>query len=374
MMFSVPEPQWFSPDQLDDLQRYLEDIDQRTQVRAVQWAEDVRMSPDWKTPDGYRLTHLAFKQIGTMTAAGLCSLVADVGGFRLKEREVAISPHVAATVFNHCVNLRFDAADGLGSYLMSCDEGERTIDAIVSQGYKHLGNSQFLQMACEAMEARYDKYVFAGAYAVGRWLSFAFCRDRTLFGLRQGNEAAYAGWHFSNSEAGEASVSLAPAIVVDSNMRHGIAWGKPKRLPHSGTKFYRRLAMLVSGGRTTDTEKLVAGYIAACQTPYRVAVRDVKLRRKRVEREVQRLVAAGVPAGVASDVVVQALARNPKGAVVADLFRVMLQLATEQHPRIKHPLEKQAYRLIEGKHGKEGSNEGRHRDDTDEEGQDNGVG
>lgn len=235
-----------------DLEKRLTAVDDATLVRPPASCEEVLLQADGRTVDGgYRYTVNAFDTVTRTLAPGLSALIPNLAGANQRARrkkEHQAFPE-AISVFNTVARTRFEAE--LAQCQFVFNEADKLIEGVLGPKTKYLDNSLFFQLVDETLIATFgDDVSFYGAHVAGRRFLLRYCRKEPLCTVAQGDgsHVIHRGYHFSNSESGDASVRAAPLYL---NPETGYAslgrFAKAKtRMIHAGREFRARLNSLLS--------------------------------------------------------------------------------------------------------------------------------
>lgn len=362
-----PEVRYFTPDQEDEFVDHVREVDARTTTVPIEEPADVELDDGGRCRrDGFRLSTLAFSQLCGCVASGLSTLAEDLAGMRLRRDRGAIaSLPTACRIVNTCVDLRFRIEKGPFGRLMIRDTQTNVIDGIVGPGYRYLPHCELYEGVREMLETTDPPAFFAGAQLIGRRLSLCMLGREPLF-TTQAGDSFYAGYYFSNSEAGECSVGAASLLGLDgANERCIGGFTGMGKLSHSGKSFRKKLATLLAGVLVDPQQ---AATLATCagrlmNSPLHVLDSDSRVSRARREQLIERLHARGLARPVAKDVVRWALFAGARGSILPaqvrphdlagrtafDVFVALMRRSAALHPSIRESLEQAAYHLLLGK-------------------------
>lgn len=246
------------------LDKRLREVDDKTLVRPPVSYAEVALDDTGRTLEGgYRYTVNSFDAVSRSLAPGLSTLVPNLAGenHRSRRKKEHHSFADALLVFNTVAAARFEAE------LVQCqfvfNEGEKLIEGVLGPKTKYLDNSLFFQLVDETLLSTFGNEVkFYRAHLAGRRLLLRYCNEALLCNVASGNgqtHSIHRGYHFSNSESGDASVRAAP-LYVDPETGFGCLgrFAKAKtRMIHAGREFRTRLnsllsAAVVSSGNDSD--------------------------------------------------------------------------------------------------------------------------
>lgn len=254
-LYVSPELHEFSDKQR--LDKRLREVDENTLVRPPMSPDEITLDSDGRTnASGYRYTINAFDTVARTLAPGLSTLVPNLAGenqrSRRKEEQKSFSE--ALSVFNAVAVARFDAEISQCQFVFN--EGEKLIEGVLGPKTKYLDNSLFFQLIDETLIATFgDEVEFYRANLAGRRLLLRYCRTDPLCTIGPENGQTHfihRGYHFSNSESGDASVRAAP-LYVNPGSGHACLgrFAKAKtRMIHAGREFRARLNSLLSAAIT----------------------------------------------------------------------------------------------------------------------------
>jgi hypothetical protein len=242
-----------------ELDEWLRGVDDNTLVRPPASADEVILNKDGRTADGnHRYTVNSFDTVCRALAPGLSSLVPNLAGEnqRARRKKEFCSFEDALLVFNTLVATRFDAE------LIQCqfvfNEREKIIEGVLGPKTKYLDNSLFFQLVDETLVSAFGTDVeFYEAHLAGRRMLLRYCRKEPLCEVRPADghsfHAIHRGYHFSNSESGDASVRAAPLYVEPVSGASCLgSFSKSKtRMIHAGREFHSRLNSLLSAAVMT---------------------------------------------------------------------------------------------------------------------------
>ena len=160
----------------------------------------------------------------------------------------------ALGVFNSVARARFEAE--LAQCQFVFNEGEKLIEGVLGPKTKYLDNSLFFQLVDETLVASFGNEVsFYCAQVAGRRLLLRYHKTDPLCTVEAASGSShsiYRGYHFSNSESGDASVRAAPLYVNPENGNACLgSFARAKtRVIHAGREFRARLNSLLSAAVT----------------------------------------------------------------------------------------------------------------------------
>ena len=243
----------------DAAREWLAETDGKTIVRPAASPEEISLNHEGKTKEGgYRYTATAFQSVASALSPGLSSLVPNLSGAepRARRKEEVISFRGAIDVFNIVVGLRFSAELEYCQFVFN--SREKLIEGVLGPKTKYLENSLLLQLVDDMLVSAYGADVdFHHALVFGRRLILRYVEKKVFWVAGPKYDKSYdihRGFHFSNSESGDASVRAAPAYL---NKNLGTAslgrFARAKtRMIHAGRDFHNRLADLLSSVITHD--------------------------------------------------------------------------------------------------------------------------
>tara|TARA_B100000700_G_scaffold304883_1_gene378029 strand:+ start:266 stop:1405 length:1140 start_codon:yes stop_codon:yes gene_type:complete len=243
------------------LDAWLRGVDDATLVRPPASKEEVLLGDDGRTVEGsYRYTINSFDAVCRYLAPGLSALVPNLSGETQRSRRKAEfqSFDDALVVFNTVASVRFEAEVAQSQFVFN--EREKIIEGVLGPKTKYLDNSLFFQLVDDTIVSTFGNEVdFYGAYLAGRRMLLRYARKDPLATVgpkHDRTDVIHRGYHFSNSESGDASVRAAPLYV---NKEDGSAclgsFSKSKtRMIHAGREFRARLNNLLSAAVAADND------------------------------------------------------------------------------------------------------------------------
>lgn len=240
------------------LDKRLSEVDASTLVRPPASTSEVMLGDDGRTLDGsYRYTVNSFDTVARTLAPGLSALVPNLAGesnrSRRKKEQKAFPE--AVSIFNSVARVRFEAE--LAQCQFVFNEGDKLIEGVLGPKTKYLDNSLFFQLVDETLVSTFgDEISFYRAHVAGRRLLLRYFRKEplcTIDNVRDEQHVIHRGYHFSNSESGDASVRAAPLYVNPENGHACLgSFAKAKtRMIHAGREFRARLNSLLSAAITS---------------------------------------------------------------------------------------------------------------------------
>jgi hypothetical protein len=205
----------------------------------------------------YRYTASAFRQICQLIAPGLSRLIPNLAGERraAKDRynDDIFALDSAIQVFNTILDLRFPNLEGK-RVVRNTDT--KQVEGLIGHKHQFLSNYDLYIRAAEMAEGM-DGTEFDFAKIAGSRMMARFVGEEPLFHVNQDKptDPFYAGFHFSNSEKGGASVRAGQCFIRE--LTGTSCLGNLRSLPHSGKDFYVRLERILSSSmRPADPDNL----------------------------------------------------------------------------------------------------------------------
>lgn len=252
-LYDTPEIQRFGGDEIDGLASSLQRLERNTYTESIDDPEQLLLNHKTiRTKHGLRYSSIAFTQLASSLVPGLAKLIPNLWGYRKKEKHkhstVFYNHALAVDVFNRIVAARVDAVLG---QLLVIDRDAKTIVGLITKKYVQLDNSQFINLAIEAVKESVFPVSLHEALLVGRQLSLRFKSAKPLLVLQPDTEQKdriFVGYCFRNGETHGMAVRSYRAIVT----RYGTAlWqlktGKPVRVAHTGSNFDDRVFRVIQG-------------------------------------------------------------------------------------------------------------------------------
>jgi hypothetical protein len=246
----------------DSLREWLEETDEKTLVRPAASVDEILLNYDGKTKEGeYRYTATAFQAVASALSPGLSSLIPNLAGVepRSRRKEEVISFRGAVDIFNIVVGMRFSAE--LSHCQFVFNSREKLVEGVLGPKTKYLENSLLLQLVDDMLASTYGTDVsFYRAFVFGRRLILRYIDQEVFWVAGPRGDKSYdihQGFHFSNSESGDASVRAAPAYLNKdlSTASLGRFARAKTRMIHVGRDFHSRLADLLSAVITHEGDK-----------------------------------------------------------------------------------------------------------------------
>jgi hypothetical protein len=357
-----PETLTFRADQLIEFYDYIEGVNDRTEMEALDAFEDIRLADEGpRERDGAFLSDLAFRQLCNHVSPHLGKLIADIAGLRpaANAESDVCNLTTAIRILNTCAELRFFMRDGLYSRLAVCDTEKGVIEGFIGPGYQYYPHTALFEAARDILEAADMPAVFHYAKIEGRRVSMVFLMEQPLFKLHTG-ERFGGGYYFNNSEAGECGVHAAAICTRFGTEQRCI--GKIKQLRHTGARFGRRVADLISEVLLTEeipqrwqgwAERLFTRKLHALDDHNNVS----ENRRRHFE---DTLASQDIERGTAKVILDWAIMAGSEGTSVPtrldtdairertsyDIFITMMRIAEDYHPTGREKIEKVAFRLL----------------------------
>jgi len=351
-----PEQHEFGATEVHAFCKYARHIDQATFSAPIEELQDIRLDAAGRLQiDESQLSLLALKQLCHYVAAGLWTYVSDVGGIirRRGRADSMLSPALAIRTLNQSLELRFLLKDGIRRRHLIKNTAARTIDGIVGANYKYLPHIQLYEAVEDFIVSTGAPVQFHSALLHGRRLAMAFCRKEPLFSYE--GQPFYAGYYFSNSEAGECSVNVAVTIASEA----GYGLGQFQRLPHTGKRFTKRLYKKLGAifglypfNKPDDVEQAVA----RLSKPLGV-VQNGRVDQKRrgalihclvFDRKIEGAVATRIANRLIYGEQQATEACIPQQSTYYDLWTGLLQCAAELHLSAREAAARTAYALLCG--------------------------
>lgn len=269
---------YVSPEQheFDDqvsLREWLAETDEKTLVRPASSVDEILLNPEGKTKEGeYRYTATAFQAVASALSPGLSSLIPNLAGVepRSRRKEEVMSFRGAVDIFNIVAGMRFSAE--LEHCQFVFNSREKLIEGVLGPKTKYLENSLLLQLVDDMLASTYGTDVnFYRALVFGRRLILRYIDQEVFWVAGPRGDKSYdihRGFHFSNSESGDASVRAAPAYLNKDlgTVSLGRFARAKTRMIHVGRDFHSRLADLLSSVITHEGDR--AGVLASLEFIY----------------------------------------------------------------------------------------------------------
>ena len=262
-LYVSPELREFSDKK--SLDKRLSAVDDATLVRPPASCHEVLLGADGRTLEGgYRYTVNAFDTVARTLAPGLCALVPNLAGENQRARrkkEQQAFPE-AVSVFNAVTRARFESE--LAQCQFVFNEADKIIEGVLGPKTKYLDNSLFFQLVDETLVATFGNEVsFYCAHVAGRRFLLRYHKNDSLCSIQSGDEShhIHRGYHFSNSESGDASVRAAP-MYINPETGHACLgrFAKAKtRMIHAGREFRARLNSLLSAAMVAGGDDEAVG-------------------------------------------------------------------------------------------------------------------
>lgn len=272
-LYDRPAVVGFNKNSFQDLQRHLRAVDRNSTISPIADPEELMLGRDGRTKrGGYRYTASSFRKVTQYLAAGLSTLLSDLGGEtrRTGVTDSMLDGHQARVIFNNMIQLRFEL---LAPYRLLRNEQDKTIDGVVGQKHRSLENITMLEFADSAVSSRED-IAFYQAGLLNRRLVLWYRARQPMF-VKEINERAWRffhGYYFRNSESTGTSVCGGLTIFT----RRGAClspFTKDTRVTHIGRDFTHRLNKMFQNvlGAETSPEKYSKCVDQLLETPLRYA-------------------------------------------------------------------------------------------------------
>ena len=238
------------------LERELREVDEGTVIYPPSSADDLMLKVNGATmAHGNRYTVPAFNSVAQAIAPGLSLLVPNIAGINRRPRSSreSFSRKEAIRIFNAVVDLRFE--DDLSLCQLVVNERDGHIEGLLGPKTHYLENLTLFQMIQDMLGDTADTEFCEGLVA-GRHLMLRYTHTEALTTI-EGEEpdAFYYGYHFANSESGDASVRAAPLVYRALDGTGSLIHLKESgRQFHTGKDFSAKLAHLISSVLLTDTD------------------------------------------------------------------------------------------------------------------------
>lgn len=238
------------------LERELREVDEGTVIYPPSSADDLMLKSNGATrAHGNRYTVPAFNSVAQAVAPGLSLLVPNIAGINRRPRSSreAFSQKEAIRIFNAIVDLRFD--DDLSLCQLVVNERDGHIEGLLGPKTQYLENLTLFQMIQDMLGDTVDTEFCEGLVA-GRHLMLRYTHTEELTTIEgEESDAFYYGYHFANSESGDASVRAAPLIYRALDGTGSLIHLKEAgRQFHTGKDFAAKLSHLISSVLLTDTD------------------------------------------------------------------------------------------------------------------------
>ena len=362
-----PTVKMYNSRQYNDLREVSERFATSTQLVLLERPEQILLSANGKTLEGaYRFSTLALKQFCSKVSSGLYNLLMDISGLyrKIGHTDAVVSNETAIQIFNACVKLRFRSDSVLMSQMLVVDSHSGIIEGVVGKGYKYLAHNTLCDLIDEAFKEFQSELLFFQATLIGRRLSLAYTAEYPAFKLDDGVKVS-PGLYFNNSESGECGVHMADMLRLDLGELGQIkAISKLKHVSHSGRKFDTRVRKVIRQAieKAPSNAKLESGLKRLKHINLGLEIKDGKItswsgdfcRRiscRKIDEDVAKEVARWTmyAGGYGSLIPAAVDAKAIRGRNGYDLALSLMRIASNQHPRIREPMEQLAYDLITGR-------------------------
>jgi hypothetical protein len=265
-----PDSYLFESHEYSGLTQALIENERATLVTPVSCLNDLLLTEQGTTVNGFRYSDVALAQAGTYLAPGLTQSIYDISGqFRNpKVDKKFYSGELAVDVFNRLIKLRYDKQ--LCGLQLIKNVKTKTIDGLAGAKYRYMANSDFLDRAALPLKRLSAKFHLAFLY--GRQLVIRHMLPSTTYNIA--GEEYSAGLHFANAEIGGQSIRAAIMLIrnITGDSALGAFTGSAGgRVAHKGRDFEKKLHSLLDGmlrklppkkdveegGRLLDSNKLL---------------------------------------------------------------------------------------------------------------------
>jgi hypothetical protein len=248
------------------LERELREVDEGTVIYPPSSADDLMLKSNGATrAHGNRYTVPAFNSVAQSIAPGLSLLIPNIAGINRRPRSSreSFSRKEAIRIFNAVVDLRFE--DDLSLCQLVVNERDGHIEGLLGPKTQYLENLTLFQMIQDMLGDTADTEFCEGLVA-GRHLMLRYTHTEELTTIEgEESDAFHYGYHFANSESGDASVRAAPLIYRALDGTGSLIHLKESgRQFHTGKDFAAKLSHLISSVLLTDTdnERLCASLLS----------------------------------------------------------------------------------------------------------------
>ena len=250
-LYSSPENQRFS--EKGPLEQRLMELDEKTFVRPPASPDEITLDSSGRTElGGYRYAAVAFDTVSRILAPGLSTLIPNIAGMNVRSGRIheEISFAEAIEIFNMIVRLRFYA--DLSTHQLVINEKDNYIEGLLGPKTRYLENSTLLQIVDDMLSSVTDRNIqFHSAQLAGRRLLLRYRNVEPVTSIGPCNgqsHEVHRGYHFSNSESGDASIRAAPMYLCLPT--EAVSLGKfaktKTRMLHTGKDFRSRLNRLLA--------------------------------------------------------------------------------------------------------------------------------
>jgi hypothetical protein len=239
---------WYS-NQFQELQDFLVNRERNTVLRPTEQVTQLELNQAGYTVLGNRrISQQAFRSICNLLGRGLRSLWGDLSGIDGRGARVIYSLELAIQLYNSMLHLRHPHV--LSDKQILCDDGEGTIDGILSHTHQRLSNHEFFEQVETTLAGH--GFRFEMASMLGRRLSmhYYYPAGAIQIDMPAGSDFWGFGIYFTNSEAGDCSVRQTNSLVRHDGLRILSPYEDSNRLIHAGKDFRRRLSRFL--GRSPD--------------------------------------------------------------------------------------------------------------------------
>lgn len=365
-----PESLIYNHAQEATLKEQLVGLDRSAVLYPISSIKDVTLDSDAKlfvAGDKYTLTSWALYQICQWICPSLHGFVVEMSGMnRLPDEDRGdYSFDEALSIFNSVVRRRFRTRLCGKNLLRNAQT--KTIDGVISSGYKWLSNLELYERSKAAMTTTAPSAVFFEAVLNGRWLMLRYVHTKPVLTtclVDDKEEKFYTGYHFSNNEVGRAAVRAASFLYRKWGHTFAISPTKQKatHLRHQGKGFSDRLDTMIKsvmnrfGSDVYYFEQLKQLEVASLG----LGNKDSKVEVRRAEDIVATLAQYKLPAGIGrkalGSVMTQASYEDgpevlfrPVDRSVYDLYNALGRTAKDLPIGQREVTEQVAYQILIGK-------------------------
>lgn len=244
------EGKLFSSKEYSKLTEFLSELDRSTDAVMIDDDSQLALSRRGTTVGGDKLSWLALRQISKTLSSGLAMSLSDLLGYRrlmddmdnpLKHKadpDDDFTVGEAAALYNLALKKRFGRLFGFQAIRNS---QTKVIEAVVSNRYRRISNSEFLSGVEGIIESLDLKFDFRSASVYDRKISLTY----TIKDF-EGSDLT-PGLLISNSEIGDAAIKATLILIDSTDSIMSAPYGKLGRVSHSGRDLLGKLSQLVTG-------------------------------------------------------------------------------------------------------------------------------
>lgn len=293
------------------LVRKLREIEDGTELQAIDGPEDLQLDADACLPNGYRLTSLAFSQISQLIAPGLSSLLPDIVGTTVlpDERASLIDAGLGLTFWNELVTVRWQLFQ---AHRLIANTVTKQVEGMMGYKHQYLENRVFFEAVQETVERQAPTVKFHAGMLLGRQLALWYRNDTPICTHTINGERwpFFYGYYFTNGEATGTAVRGTLAIYTRAGLC--LAPYKPygARMSHAGRNFYQQLSTMLTviTSKEVPLDTLIQGITGLLETSLGFdRTWDKQHRLQHQRRLVHALGQTGVPQKIASAAVERGL-------------------------------------------------------------------